>query len=369
MKDGDKHIEYDLISKNLSGEADEREIKALEVWKSASKENQVEFDRIRKLWEEAESMNSAKPAAVDTEAAWKSLRDRIFGDEFDADWQQASDRKDGKSIEMSSPEDPQISTTSAKPKLKYLPDTRKLVWFATRIAAVLVVGFVLYALLFREQGSPPQIEILAENTITVTDLPDDTRITLNEGSRISHPKRFSDEERVVELEGEAFFEVSEDKEKPFLVQAHNAIIRVLGTSFNVRAVDSESDVSVTVEEGEVRLSDYDDIAYVDLEKNEKGILNRHTGHIEKYEKAEGTEMFWKSRTLIFRDTELSAVFKTLERLYSVELEVKNEKILSCLLTGKFQDMEADEILEKIALSFNLTIHKNNNIFEIYGEGC
>jgi ferric-dicitrate binding protein FerR (iron transport regulator) len=117
------------------------------------------------------------------------------------------------------------------------------------------------------------------------------------------------------------------------------------------------------------LSDEEDVAYVILERNEKGILNRETGHIEKYEKAKGNEMFWKSRTLMFRDTELSAVFITLERLYEKKITIKNDKILSCVLTGKFEDMDLEEILDKIAISFNLTVLKNNDTFEISGDGC
>jgi ferric-dicitrate binding protein FerR (iron transport regulator) len=70
-----------------------------------------------------------------------------------------------------------------------------------------------------------------------------------------------------------------------------------------------------------------------------------------------------------RDKKLSTVFSTLELLYEAEIIIKNEDILSCKLSGKFQDENIDEILDRIAVIFNLTILKNNNTFEISGDGC
>ena len=149
----------------------------------------------------------------------------------------------------------------------------------------------------------------------------------------------------------------------------DAVIEVLGTSFNVRALESENEVTVTVQDGKVMLSDQDDIAYVQLEKNEKGVLNRETGHIEKYISTDESELFWKNRTLIFRDTRLSSVFETLEKLYRVRIKVNSEAIGDCLLSAKFQDQEIQEILTNIAINFNLEVIEKDNACEISGEGC
>ena len=72
---------------------------------------------------------------------------------------------------------------------------------------------------------------------------------------------------------------------------------------------------------------------------------------------------------MFRDTELATVFDTLEKLYDIEITTENKDILSCMLTAKFQDMNIEEILDKIAINFSLTIEKNDNTFEISGDGC
>lgn len=368
MTDEGKHIDYDLIGKYLSGETSSEEAKKLETWRDASKENSAEFERLKKLWTEAESMTGIIPAPVNTDAAWDLLHGRIFGEEGEPGMEVPQDDLDAdlkeKEIKLSPEEKDRLDEhPPARAKV------RNLYYYATRIAAVLVVGFIVYAIFFMGGGQPEQIEVIADNTIKVTDLPDDSKITLNENSKITYPEKFKAKERAVELKGEAFFEVKPVEKKPFIVHAHNAIVRVLGTSFNVRAVEEESEVTVTVEEGKVRLSDLDDIVFVDLERNEKGIFYRKSGHIEKYEKAEGGEMFWRSRTLMFRYTELSMVFKTLERLFEVEIIIKNDKILTCELNSKFQDQDIDEILDRIAEIFNLTIQKNNKTFEISGDGC
>jgi ferric-dicitrate binding protein FerR (iron transport regulator) len=368
MNDEGKHIDYDLIGKYLSGEISSGEAKKLETWRDASKENSAEFERIKKLWIEAESMTGLTPAPVNTDAAWDLLHGRLFGEEdkTKTDTSQKALETDSKDKEpVVSPEE---KDKSAEPVVERTT-IRSLYYYASRIAAVLIVGIIVYAIFFMGGGEPEQIEVITDNTIKVTDLPDDSRITLNENSKITYPEKFKAKERAVELQGEAFFEVKPAEEKPFVILAHNALVRVLGTSFNVRAVEEESEVTVTVEEGKVRLSDLDDVVFVDLERNEKGIFYRESGHIEKYEKAEGGEMFWRSRTLMFRNTELSMVFKTLERLFETEIIIKNEKILSCKLNSKYQDLDIDDILDRIAETFNLTIQKNNNTFEISGDGC
>jgi ferric-dicitrate binding protein FerR (iron transport regulator) len=335
MKDEEQHIDYDLLGKYLSGECTEEEARSVEAWRSSSKTNQDEFDRL--------------------------TRDEVVTDKSDIE-EKLGVAEEDISTQEGETEIP-IRTSGGETKV------RQLSYYLSRIAAVLVVGFLVYAVFFMSGGDSEQVVVLAENDITITDLPDDTKVTLNENTKITYPEKFKSEERAVELTGEAYFEVERDEEKPFVVRAHNAVVRVLGTSFNIRALEEETEVSVTVEEGKVRLSDEEDVAFVVLGKNEKGIFNRSTGHIEKYEKSEGDEMFWRSRTVMFRDTELSTVFEILEKLYDTEILAKNEDILLCMLSAKFQDMNIEEILDKIAINFNLTIEKNKNTFEISGDGC
>ena len=376
MKDEGKHIDYELLGKYLSGEASPEENRQVELWKNASKDNIAEFERLSRLWKEADNFVNITPAKVNTEAAWTTLQSRLFGEEIEAETRLSRDDTEtssslrrgilsGLAGRKKRHEQKEVIAVPSLSGVK----TRGLFYYAIRTAAVLVIGFLIYTLVVKQGGAPGEVEVIAENKIKVTDLPDDSRITLNENSKITYPEKFEKDERSIQLAGEAYFEVKPATEKPFVVHAQNSIVRVLGTSFNVRAFETETEVSVTVEEGTVRFSDEDDVAYVVLGANEKGILNRETGHIEKYERTEGGEMFWRSRTIIFRDTKLSTVFRTLEKLYDTKIIIINDAISSCMLTGKYEDMDVEDILEKIAISLNLTIQKNNNTFEISGEGC
>ena len=340
MRENNEHIDFDLISKYLSGEASLEEIDAIDEWRESKAENQLEFDRMVVIWEEAQPWSKKDLAAVNTDAAWLSLHNRI----------RSQDSEPG---------------TTAEPS----ENVRSLFYYVARIAAVLIIGFVVYGIYKLQFDEPDQKELIAANTVIETKLSDETRITLNENSKITYPEKFREKTREVALNGEAFFEVKSEEEKPFIIHVEKAQIQVMGTSFNVRAMQEERDISVTVQEGKVRLADEEDIAFVVLGPNEKGILDKETGNIEKYSKMDGSEMFWKTKTLIFRDTRLETVFETLERVYEIDIDVSENKIFNCELTAKFQDVSIEEILDNIALNFNLTIIKEDQTFKIEGDGC
>ena len=340
MKEANNDIDYTLIGKYLDGESSASESRKMENWINRSDANRSEYNRIKNLWEKAETMTADSKAPVNTDRAWEKLQYRISG---------------------------AVPDSTARPDIR--PQARSLTYYLTRIAAMIVVAVGLYMTYKQLIREPEIIDLVAVNEIRETTLPDQSAITLNENSTLTYPERFSKEKRVVELKGEAFFEVKRNVKKPFVIQVPDALIEVLGTSFNVRALEAEPEVTVTVQDGKVMLTDKENIAYVELEAHEKGILNRETGHIEKYISTDESEMFWKTRTLIFRDTQLSRVFETLEKVYKVKIIIQNEAIKECLLSAKFQDQDIDEILANIAINFDLTVQKKDSSYEISGDGC
>lgn len=343
MKEQHNDIDFILVGKYLDGSASEKEQKRIEKWLNESAENRKEFDRIKTIWNRSEFPHEGETVVVDTDAAWQKLRTRISG---------------------SSP---------GERTIRMIPENddprRNITSYLLRIAAVIVVAIGLYTIYNNFLKQPEMVSLVAESEITESALPDESRVTLNENTTLTYPEKFVRDKRIVELEGEAFFEVTRNVEKPFVVRVPEAVIEVLGTSFNVRALETEPEVTVTVQEGKVMLSDREDIAYVVLGKNEKGVLNKETGHIEKHVSTDESELFWKTRTLIFRDTQLSKVFETLEKLFEVEIIMLNGTFGDCLLSAKFQDQDIDEILANIAVNFNLVISRKNDVFEISGDGC
>lgn len=343
MKSAGKHIDPALLGKYFSGDLTPDEREKVDAWIREDETNRDEFEKFRKLWNQAEDMTSGGLAPVNVNLAWSKLKTRIG--KFSGDQEKV---EHGVQIRHQS---------------------KNVIYLLSRIAAVLLTGLLVFSLYewFKKPQQP--VEIAAQLEIMETSLPDHSEVTLNKNSMLSYPKEFSADERRVELKGEAYFQVEKNEKKPFVIEAPDALIRVLGTSFNVKAFENDPEVTVTVKEGEVSLSDKDDIAYVVLGPNEKGVLNRDSGHIEKYVATDDSDLFWKTRTLVFRDTPLEKVFDIITKIYNVKIEVGNHTILQCMLTGKFQDMEAREILDKIALSFGLTVNYDNNTFVITGNGC
>ena len=253
---------------------------------------------------------------------------------------------------------------------RHIPKQRSLSFYLVRLAAVFVIGLLVLTI-YRYQSQQLEQVYLAssDSTITNSPLPDGTIISLNHLTTIEYPEGFSQNERRVKLNGEAFFKVKRDTTKPFIIEAQEAIITVLGTSFNVKALEEDVAVEVLVEEGLVELSNPDHTQYTKLHVGEKGIFIKETNEVKKETDIDAESLYWLNKTLLFRNTNLSAVFETLERLYSVEIQVENQLILNCQLTAKFSNESIDHIIDHISTIFELEIVKDDDNILIQGNGC
>jgi ferric-dicitrate binding protein FerR (iron transport regulator) len=171
------------------------------------------------------------------------------------------------------------------------------------------------------------------------------------------------------LKGEAYFDVAPDTSKPFVIEAREATITVLGTAFNVKALEEDMAVEVLVEEGIVRLANPDNTEHVDLHVGEKGLYIRENQEVKKETDLDPESLYWLNKTLLFRDTKLSAVFETLERLYEVNIRAENDTILNCTLTAKFRNEDVDHIISHIATIYELQVDREDDNFLISGNGC
>ena len=102
---------------------------------------------------------------------------------------------------------------------------------------------------------------------------------------------------------------------------------------------------------------------------EKGIYIKKTNEVKKETDVDVESLYWLNKTLLFRDTNLSVVFETLERLYDIEIQVDNQDILNCKLTAKFSNESIDHIIDHISTIFELKSKKVNRRFTINGDGC
>ncbi|URM36746.1 FecR family protein [Flavobacterium anhuiense] len=179
-------------------------------------------------------------------------------------------------------------------------------------------------------------------------LADGTKVFLNAVSSIKYPTQFTEDQRVVELEGEAYFEVAKDKSKPFIVKSDNQTIEVLGTHFNVHAYDNESVVKTTLLEGSVAVA----------AKNQKAILkpgqqsNISNGSSKIAVKEVDTEaaIAWKNGRFKFDNADLKSVMKQLERWYGIKVEYRGDVSDVRFNGGTFRNKNLSEVLKVLELS-------------------
>lgn len=163
-------------------------------------------------------------------------------------------------------------------------------------------------------------------------LSDGTVVYLNSGTRLSYPSFFDGDLRKVELTGEAYFEVSKER-KPFVVHTNDLDVVVLGTSFNIRSYDQDSQVNTTLVSGKVRVMTPHDSGTYELFPNHNLNYNKNTGII-KNEKVD-TDLYtsWIRGEFIFSNQSLGEILITLSRWYNFTVEYKNPSLKELKFTG------------------------------------
>lgn len=151
-------------------------------------------------------------------------------------------------------------------------------------------------------------------------LSDGTRVWINALSSLKYPEQFLDSLRVVELSGEAFFEVSKDKEHPFIVKtADGEEVKVLGTRFNVHSYEDEETKSITLVEGSVQVKSK--TANVQLVPGEQARISNGNLVLEKHPDMEAA-LGWKNGKFVFRDADIYSIMRQAERWYDVNVIYK-----------------------------------------------
>lgn len=178
-------------------------------------------------------------------------------------------------------------------------------------------------------------------------LPDGSEITLNRYSRLSYPERFG-KKRIVQLEGEAYFEVSKNPDKPFQVQAGGITVNVLGTHFNVDAYQTDSLVATTLLEGSVAITNGQKRLL--LKPHETAICHRSNGSMNKYTEAQPTnEINWRNGILSFEHTALKEMMRQLSHHFNTVIRIDNKQLADYCLTARFDHNERlEDILNILA---------------------
>jgi transmembrane sensor len=327
----------DLLAKYLADEADVHESDTMSEWIIASEENQKTFDHSKLIWNGVKAVQNQQ--TVDVDAAWKKLN--IAKKESIAT----------------------VDISEQKP-------VKKLNWVSNflKIAAVLVLLSGLW-FVFAKQSTTPQNEVLtfqSGNKTVEKTLPDGTKITLSKNSTISYPANFNGTNREVNLEGEGFFDVHHDNAHPFIIHTQGTDVKVLGTSFNVRAYNAQ--VQVVVKTGRVQFSKNN--SRVILEKGQKAEILANADTIVKSEVSEDKNITQENtQSFVFEQKSLAAVVEILSQKYDRQIILSQDKIKNCKLTASFEEENLENIITVIAETFNLKIQNQGDTIILSGEGC
>lgn len=259
-----------------------------------------------------------------------------------------------------------FSAAASYPQLERIlkAHSRRLVLVRTSAAAAvaLLCLSVWTAYLYMQPVAMQTVSTLAE-TRTVN-LPDGTSVTLNHYSTLTYPERFKTDNREVELNGEAYFEVSKDKKHPFIVQTDAVDVRVLGTHFNVDAYRDSHDVRTTLLTGSVAVSNKSNSEHMILKPNEIAIYNKVEKKLTRKLLVDATdEISWRHGEFIFDDVPLSDIARKLSNSFGTTIQITDSALQNYRISARFpngEDLETILSVLQDAGYFNYS-HDNNQI--------
>ncbi len=251
------------------------------------------------------------------------------------------------------------SIESNEKKVRTLPHYLRIA--AAIIFAIVGVYFIQYLL-------SDQTVKTKQEMATLT-LPDGSEVSVNAHSKIKYDKQFSDRERKVKLNGEAYFSVKRDTSRPFIVETSHVLVEVLGTAFNVEENPLKY-TEVLVSEGTVRVTpkQHPDKAVI-LKKGETARFFDSTDEIETYKEVDENNIAWKTGTLKFRNKKLSYIIRKLNKTYQADITAASAEILDCRMTSTFDNQPLEEVLNVLAATLGLDIRYVEDQIILNGDGC
>lgn len=237
-------------------------------------------------------------------------------------------------------------------------------------AAVLLVFSVAVVYIANRQVAPDlsaqqvyrEIRASKGQKLSVT-LADGTLVQLNSESTLRFPMSFAPNSRMVTFKGEAFFKVAKDASRPFSIKTKDTRVTVLGTRFNLRAYETETQSSVVVEEGRVRFSSNQSKDSLELIAGQRGVFTG-TGKMQWTAVNTAKHLAWKDNELVFDDSRLGDIVQTLERWYGVDIEIKNAALKAERYSGQFQQPDLKTVLESLAFAIKFNYRLKDGVYHI-----
>ena len=320
---------YDvLIAKYLSENISQVEKETLFKWITSDTENKKRFEETEKLWH----LKVPKSVDIDfqTNQEWHKIEPLL-----------------------------EIEPTSHSFRLSIF------LKMAASIVLLIISTVCLYLFLYNSSGTVVE----TTGTILTFTLPDGSVVTLNKNSKLEYSKDFNTEVREINFEGEAYFDITKNAAKPFVIALADAKVKVLGTSFNVAAYKKEATVEVFVNSGKVSFSPLASPSKLILVPGTTGVLEKKNNRLKSYAHLTENTLAWRDKKLIFNKTRLAQVIKDISHYYNADFDVQNRELLNCRFTSSFENAPLQEVIEALTISLNLVVEKKKDKYILKGKGC
>ena len=345
-----EELDHQLLARYLAGECTSREEQKVRDWIEHSARNAERFKEYKRVWDLSADGHASRKDSFDTAGEWKRMRARI------------ADRQDNPAKHG------QDSTIRKDFRTTSLHSATQMF---VRVAAIfLVAGFIgFYAYQNFYQPEPKSQETVLREVSTTKGqrvnmtLGDGSSVMLNAESTLRLPREFEPEVREVFLEGEAYFEVEENPQKPFVIHSRQSVVQVLGTAFSVRSYPEDERVRVVVKEGRVAFSaaEGDNADAKILGSSEMGLFDISTQDVER-QTVEDLELYlsWRQGYLKFEESSMAEVARSLERRYDVEVVFADPQLEELSLTAFLKSRSIRNVLEVITTSLEMEYELNDN---------
>ena len=324
------NLSEDIINKYLTGQCSEEEVVEVNAWMKESEENARQLFRMEEIYHLGKFNQYAdrKQMARAEKQLYKKLDEEK--------------RKQNKILRM-----------------------HRWMKYAAMIAVILVIGggsgYWLY-----QNGNNQHMMVAVANEGIVKEiiLPDGTKVWLNNLATLKYPREFSEKARNVYLDGEAYFEVTKNRHKPFTVQSDAMRVRVLGTTFNFKCDKNYQIAEVTLIEGEIEVKGNKEEGQIILAPGQRAELNKNNGRLTVKQVDAKMDAVWHDNLIPFQKADIFTISKALERFYDIKIilspDMRADKTYSGVLKKK---STIESVLKSLQNSISIDYKiVGNNIF-------
>jgi transmembrane sensor len=328
---------YETITAYKQGELSEQQIQELLRWKAERIEHAAFFEEVEKVW--SISRETITFPEFNTEGAWNAVK--------------------AQTIDIQQP-------------------IQKTIWnqlseapFARAAAAIVVLATVTWTMSKLMGSKDTFTDLKAFEGVKEFYLPDSSKVYLHDSTTLRYASSYGKDERMVFLDGEAFFQVRKNASKPFTVLSYRSRVIVKGTSFSVLSRLRDSLDIIEVEEGKVAVLEKYSRSGEELmlTKGMQASVDIYGG-LHKSNELISNPASWRNKErMIFIATPLKQVLQDLKAKTNTVVILEDKLAESCRFTGEFDNTNPVDILQVIALSMNMQVEKDGDTFILKGSAC